>query len=1212
MNRRKYFNKEKVVSLTLAVSLLATGCGLSSLDDINSLPTENFLSDQEVKDYYKNEYQYTSKITRADDTKDNIVTVDVTGEKKEQLIRKYQTTMRELFKGNRYAIDTNTHEKFKVEIDDMSLVENAIVNIKRSDSYYFITADYTTVPNQEGTFNDWTCYLGINSAIKEQLDGYGVDVTYVNVIERDLKNASSQRKLNFVPRNYGERIVKAGEQDRNGVVYKPTNMMRNNQTTLGVRIEQQKAYERKLALAGLKKLPTAANEQKWYNEDNKEIKNPTQLSWEIFFNNVDVSDAQTGNKIGYNEIAKYDWRAVLNNLYWSPDKTSAKIDFEELDEAIENEGIDTSYKVLYNSSGQKSGYLEDKDGNIVSESGAIVLDKKYKSFYDEYKDKNIFEEGIDKDADGNLVDSAGNIILESSGVDSFIDSAGDVKNFGTDEVEQVLAETTIDVSENYKAARQLTVDVGLVNELLGKSVAERAQMVEIDKVYNTVKSTTAIDTGNTQLRAILKVNDDYIKVPVTYDNTTNEYDVNLDSILDNDAEYIKVAVTENKDNNTFSFTAKQLFNSEEGFVDIPSDFDVTSIDLSNAQFGAFKDGDNLILHYNKDLKGYIDIPIESAGTREALLTVWKSANNESNTGSDDEIIEDDDLTEGNTDNNIDTNSGNDEVNGTGKLEAEQDASNSTGSYVPVVLEKYENTYRVIDDTSDKVMDLRNGNMVSWSNQLKKYKSAVAASGYGVFSRGNAGLKDFGYNRAGSAGTMRITYVFKQNAKVESDFDFEYFYINNYTSNSVLQDSNVTVADYIKEQISSVIERADRIICNSDISSLMAGDIFEDSGLGLYYSFYTKNSSIIKYTTDLKKIMARNANNNEYLVQVERYITDSIAGKANIASYKDTAYLVIRQDGDEFRINDYTVVKRELLSEPLPDDDDVIKRRLVALNLATQLSDTSKDGIKDSLFRLYSASTMKQLDTIHYTKDNLDGADESSIGHIKTYGLNDCFNSDTKLLSSEDRAYMVSSVANMMTKHGNGVNSRYIGYVPEEDGWICGTSNQAEFRTIEMIDYAGMNLGLYMKVYYLVSRYGNNWVIDDYKVIASEEVSGDNYNTVKAEIEKNVQFDIEKLTNPTQVIPSDYQEVIEDESGTMNSEGEFSDKAKESQKEQNTSNNNSIITDNLSGTTVDDTISQDGSDGNKEETGSNTGSDSNMNDTPSVSSDTSNTDEGSVE
>ena len=81
---------------------------------------------------------------------------------------------------------------------------------------------------------------------------------------------------------------------------------------------------------------------------------------------------------------------------------------------------------------------------------------------------------------------------------------------------------------------------------------------------------------------------------------------------------------------------------------------------------------------------------------------------------------------------------------------------------------------------------------------------------------------------------------------------------------------------------------------------------------------------------------------------------------------------------------------------------------------------------------------------------------------------------------------------------------------------------------------------------------------------------------------------------------------------MNSEGEFSDKAKESQKEQNTSNNNSIITDNLSGTTVDDTISQDGSDGNKEETGSNTGSDSNMNDTPSVSSDTSNTDEGSVE
>lgn len=61
-------------------------------------------------------------------------------------------------------------------------------------------------------------------------------------------------------------------------------------------------------------------------------------------------------------------------------------------------------------------------------------------------------------------------------------------------------------------------------------------------------------------------------------------------------------------------------------------------------------------------------------------------------------------------------------------------------------------------------------------------------------------------------------------------------------------------------------------------------------------------------------------------------------------------------------------------------------------------------------------------------------------------------------------------------------------------WISGTENQVEFTTKELIKYNnGNNGGMYIENYYLVSKYGTSWVIDDIitintQVLDSSEVS----------------------------------------------------------------------------------------------------------------------------
>ena len=56
-------------------------------------------------------------------------------------------------------------------------------------------------------------------------------------------------------------------------------------------------------------------------------------------------------------------------------------------------------------------------------------------------------------------------------------------------------------------------------------------------------------------------------------------------------------------------------------------------------------------------------------------------------------------------------------------------------------------------------------------------------------------------------------------------------------------------------------------------------------------------------------------------------------------------------------------------------------------------------------------------------------------------------------------------------------------------WIGGASNQVEFMTEELIAYRGMDKGIYMECYYLISKMEDVWVIDDIQVVEEEVHEG---------------------------------------------------------------------------------------------------------------------------
>jgi hypothetical protein len=180
------------------------------------------------------------------------------------------------------------------------------------------------------------------------------------------------------------------------------------------------------------------------------------------------------------------------------------------------------------------------------------------------------------------------------------------------------------------------------------------------------------------------------------------------------------------------------------------------------------------------------------------------------------------------------------------------------------------------------------------------------------------------------------------------------------------------------------------------------------------------------------------------------------------------------------------------------------KRLASLVNSGVVDPADKEEIISLIETLYKGSTERDLDI-----------------------MRPCFNTDTALLSSSRKEYLVSQLCNWLVEKGVDVQSTYTGFVSE---WIGGTNEQAEFITQELIDYQGKDEGLYIKNYYLVSKYGDGWVIDDNKLVETKEVYGDELNSIRQSINNQQVFNVTgaELSDDTKEIVNEIEEEQEEE------------------------------------------------------------------------------------
>lgn len=368
------------------------------------------------------------------------------------------------------------------------------------------------------------------------------------------------------------------------------------------------------------------------------------------------------------------------------------------------------------------------------------------------------------------------------------------------------------------------------------------------------------------------------------------------------------------------------------------------------------------------------------------------------------------------------------------------------------------------------------------------------NGMGIYPCGSGGLSSFGFNRSQISGSMTLRYVYKQSGSDSSQITGFNIYPVSFELESGIgvNTDNVTVPKMLTKQFKILIDQSDRAIVDDDLAALMSGYLYSDAGMAVLSGYEANYANILRNMSTLRRVVARNSQNNAYLVEIETTRQEGSISSDTYGTYKDKYYAVIEQSGTNFIITDMILMSRQMVNEPSIDPDDSVTKQIAALNLAGNISDDAKKGIQALLLNLYSASSYRVLNGPKDITYN-----GSSI-HVDT-GMYDCFNSDTSILSSTDKEYINETLRELLVKYGTDVGATYSGVVTD---WIGGSDDQAEITTEELINYDGKSTGTYLETYYLVSNVGGKWVIDDMQILKQEEVSGNELNQISDRVNVN--------------------------------------------------------------------------------------------------------------
>ena len=358
-------------------------------------------------------------------------------------------------------------------------------------------------------------------------------------------------------------------------------------------------------------------------------------------------------------------------------------------------------------------------------------------------------------------------------------------------------------------------------------------------------------------------------------------------------------------------------------------------------------------------------------------------------------------------------------------------------------------------------------------------------GIGAYPSGANGLARYQFNRGQISGKITLRFVYKDDVNNPN----KTVGINVYPVSMIL-DSGIgnlnadnagalLIPEFLQTEFEKLIERSDRAVVNKDMSALMSGKLYTDSGMAVLRGYEGNYVNVLRQMTSFRRLITRDTKNNSYVVEIERLRQEGPKGADVYGTYIDTGYMVIEQKGNEFVITDEYIILREMQTEPDINPDSAITKRLVALNLAGPVSEDNKTEISNLMDELYLASTNRLL----YGPKEVDGV-------LIEKGMYDCFNDDVTMLPSTRKEYINSELREQLVKHGVNVNATVLGKVTS---WIGGADKQAEFITEEVITYQGRNTGMRFEVYYLVSSMEDKWVIDERAIINSEEQSGEALN-----------------------------------------------------------------------------------------------------------------------
>ena len=368
------------------------------------------------------------------------------------------------------------------------------------------------------------------------------------------------------------------------------------------------------------------------------------------------------------------------------------------------------------------------------------------------------------------------------------------------------------------------------------------------------------------------------------------------------------------------------------------------------------------------------------------------------------------------------------------------------------------------------------------------KNEGYVSGVGMFPTGKLGLNKFGLDISNTSGTVEIRYVFKDTIDGSGELSLSNMYVISDTANVEFSNTSAsTVPSFLETEIDKLVERADRANVDFILSSLLDGTIYSDLGVGLIRGYEYNCSNVLRNMSTVRNILSREVNSNDYLVEIETTRIEGAKSADVYGQYRDRYYLYIEQVGDKFYINDMIRFSREIVDEPQLVLDSAETKRVVSLGLSGEVNDATKGSVNELLTELYTAGTAR---LIYGPKEVTLNGENVTLDK----GMYDCFTSNSELLSDTEREYMNAAIRTVLVKMGTNVGSTYKGNVTM---WMGGTADQVEVETEELVEYAGMNKGTYMRVYYLVSCINERWTIDERIVIEEADVEGDELSNIKS-------------------------------------------------------------------------------------------------------------------